>query len=240
MYVGLLPTEWMPSFGCARVHAGFWVRMAQKCANCKDLPRRRTLQALSREGYGSADGVSPVPPSEGAPCLRRRPSPPNACRCTARTRRAACWPWFCLPCCSPLASPSARCTWRPQKALDQAAAASGTPVTSTDGRITLTKTASSTSLAAGGGNVTYTYTVKNNAGYAMYYGSVNDDKCGSAAIQSGYQTDYYGYYYIPSGGGRPPSRAPRRSPRPPPTPPPRSSPTTTTCTTARATAPRPR
>ena len=89
--------------------------------------------------------------------------------------------------------------------LPQAEAASGVPVTSTDNKYQLTKTASTSSLPIGGGKVTYTYTIKNtmsSSGSAYTdtmsrflfpdrSGIINDDKCANMQYVSGYATEPY-------------------------------------------------
>ncbi len=57
--------------------------------------------------------------------------------------------------------------------------------TSSDGRISVTKTASTTTLPAGGGSVTYTFVVTNTSGRTMWYEGVSDDRCGNPTYVSG-------------------------------------------------------
>ena len=79
------------------------------------------------------------------------------------------------------------------------AGGSGGSVTSTDGRITATKTASTYSLPVGGGQVAYTYTVNNNTSSAEYFVGASDDQCGTPS-SSGLSYDLFGaWYYIPGG-----------------------------------------
>ena len=73
------------------------------------------------------------------------------------------------------------------------------PVTSADGKLTLTKTASPTSLPYGGGTVTYTYTVKNNTAGRMYYDGLSDNKCRPSYV-SGMSYSWFSGDYIPAGG----------------------------------------
>ncbi|MGO4587067.1 hypothetical protein AB4Z38_24765, partial [Arthrobacter sp. 2RAF6] len=79
------------------------------------------------------------------------------------------------------------------------AGGSGGTVTSTDGRITATKTASTYSLPLGGGSVTYTYTVKNNTSANEYFVGASDDKCGTPS-SSGLSGELFNpYAFIPAG-----------------------------------------
>ncbi|MDO5700107.1 MAG: hypothetical protein Q4P36_01365, partial [Bowdeniella nasicola] len=56
---------------------------------------------------------------------------------------------------------------------------------SSDGRLSLTKTADRTELPPGGGKVTYTYEVTNLGAADLYFVSKVDDKCGNLEQQSG-------------------------------------------------------
>ncbi|UVJ38776.1 SpaA isopeptide-forming pilin-related protein [Arthrobacter sp. CJ23] len=77
------------------------------------------------------------------------------------------------------------------------AGGSGGSVTSADGRITATKTASTYSLPLGGGQVTYTYTVTNNTTAPEYFVSATDDKCGTpSSSQLSYDFIRARYYIL--------------------------------------------
>ncbi|QOR45519.1 SpaA isopeptide-forming pilin-related protein [Trueperella pecoris] len=86
-------------------------------------------------------------------------------------------------------------------------------VSSSDGRIAISVTASPTEVPAGGGEVTFTYTVKNTrakASYvdlfwqdelaqAMFFSSTRSNVCDNIVWNGGYKRAPWGEYYLPMG-----------------------------------------